>query len=86
MTKYCPKEDKVVNLSLAIYCPDCGTLLTELARVDCPQCGWNQSGDNSFCIQCGEQLTEPNNISSDRPATSEELNKWHLTKGTQSQH
>ena len=63
MIKYCSKERKVVYLSLAIYCPDCGTLLTNLSRVDCPQCGWNQSGDNSFCIQCGEQLKELDNIS-----------------------
>ena len=69
MAKYCPKECKVVVLSLAIYCPDCGTLLTDLPRVDCPECGWNQNGANSFCIQCGEQLKEPDNIGCDQPTT-----------------
>ena len=57
MFKYCKKCEKTVALSLANHCPDCGTLLTAPPRVNCPACSWNQSGDNRYCIQCGEDLS-----------------------------
>lgn len=56
MSKYCVLCDKSYDLSLANYCPDCGTLLSAPPRIDCPECFWNQSSDNRFCIQCGADL------------------------------
>ena len=59
MPKYCPNEQKTINLSLAEYCPDCGSKLIEKPREDCPKCGWNQNGNNHFCISCGTELIVP---------------------------